>query len=42
MISYRTIMFDKIAVIRAVAPSIEDCAHALPGISEDCAHALPG
>lgn len=42
MCSYRTVLFDKIAVVRAAAPSIEDCGHALPGISEDCGHALPG
>lgn len=40
MSSYRTMLFDKIAVVRAAAPTI-DCGHALPCVSEDCGHALP-
>jgi hypothetical protein len=43
MSSYRTVLFDKIAILKAVKPTIsEDCGHALPGLMEDCGHALPG
>jgi hypothetical protein len=43
MSSYRTVLFDKIKIVKAATPTIsEDCGHALPGLMEDCGHALPG